>query len=115
MPEGFKVDFLPEEKSIDFGFCKLLSHYSVKDNAVIYEKEIVSDYLLLEKNQFKEYGEFFDALLKVNQQKINRYSGLVFSVYFESESSFRSCDIIPTKFFLEYLRLYLFWTIFSVL
>jgi len=33
-------------------------------------------------------------------------------MYFESESGFRSCDIIPTKFFPEHLRLHLFWVIF---
>jgi hypothetical protein len=37
-----------------------------------------------------------------------------FAMYFESESGFRSCDIITTKFFPEHLRLHSLFANFSV-
>ena len=70
IPEGYSIDFLPENKNIDSENCQFKSTYTVKGKTITYDKIIVSNYLLLEKDNFKEYETFFAELLKTNQQKI---------------------------------------------
>ena len=71
IPEGFEVDYLPEDSEINFKDFSLSSKYKVEGNTISLEKTIVSDYLFLEKDQFKNYDVFYDEILEVSQQQIS--------------------------------------------
>jgi len=70
IPEGYKVDFLPEPASVDNGNCSITTNYKQEGNKVILNKVIVSNYLMLQQKDFEAYKAFYKELVKINQQKI---------------------------------------------
>lgn len=70
IPEGYAVDFIPENKEENYGDFLFKVDYKVENGTVNYTKEITSKFLMLQKNDFKKYDEFCTNLSKINQQKL---------------------------------------------
>ncbi|OFX19444.1 MAG: hypothetical protein A2033_11240 [Bacteroidetes bacterium GWA2_31_9] len=70
IPEGYKVDFIPENITFEFDNFQIKTTYSKTEDKITYQKEIISDFLFLYKNRFADYKAFLEAILKINEQKI---------------------------------------------
>lgn len=70
IPEGYEVDYVPENFKFDdeeFGFE---IRYEQKDNAIILHSEVYMNHLMLKKNKFKEWNTFIDAISEAYQEVI---------------------------------------------
>jgi len=70
IPDGYEVDFLPENEEKDFGQFLFKIDYKIEDGTIKYRKQVTSKFLILEKEDFGKYAEFYADLLKINQQKL---------------------------------------------
>lgn len=62
IPEGYKITFLPKDKSSGFEKLSFSIHYKVDGNRVIQTKEIHENYLILEPSEFKKWNEVIESL-----------------------------------------------------
>ncbi len=70
IPEGYQVEFLPENIEINHSLFNLKTEYKQNGNELIYLKTILSNYLFLEPKDFDSYKDFYSNILKINQQKL---------------------------------------------
>lgn len=70
IPEGYKVDFLPESVEADYEDTRYKISYEIEGQSIRLEKEIVSDFLYMEKEGFEAYQKFYESLVKMNNEQI---------------------------------------------
>ncbi|MEH0157077.1 transglutaminase-like domain-containing protein [Limibacter armeniacum] len=70
IPEGYQVTYLPDAVTFENNLFGIQTSYLQKEKQIIYTKKILSDYLVMNPVQFKDYQKFFNEILKVKKQKI---------------------------------------------
>lgn len=70
IPEGYTVEYIPEDASIEYD--KFSSHikYTRNENSIIYEHDIKLDYLILKKEEHKDFNEFINRLDKAYKESV---------------------------------------------
>ncbi len=70
IPEGYEVDFMPESAEVNYDNTRYKMSYEVEGQSIRLEKEIVSDFLYLEKESFEAYQQFYQSLVRMNNEQI---------------------------------------------
>lgn len=70
IPQGYVVDYLPENVSTDIGFASSTISYSKKGNKIIYEHKLIADFLLLPKEKQEAYFKFVKTIKKAYKEVI---------------------------------------------
>lgn len=70
VPEGYSIEFIPEDIFVNYELFNIKTKYSVFDNKVIFEKKINSNFLVLYEPYFMIYVDFLKNIYTINNQKI---------------------------------------------
>lgn len=70
IPKGYEITYIPENTNYENTFFKIVGTYSKSQNYLIYTKELISNYMLLEKENFADLKTFLDKNANLNEQKI---------------------------------------------
>lgn len=64
IPEGYRVEYLPESQTFDNDFIKATISYTQVDGKIKYKHTVTCDYLILDLNQQKEVNELINNVEK---------------------------------------------------
>lgn len=70
IPEGYKVDFLPNNQSFEHDKFRFELTYEMGEGEVIYELKLIQDYLMLEVDEMKDFNEMIKVLKAAYKESI---------------------------------------------
>ena len=70
IPEGFDIDFFPENVNLEYGKYKAYIKYKRKGNLLIYEHDIIFDFLVLKTEEHKDFNKFIKKLDKAYKESV---------------------------------------------
>lgn len=69
IPEGYIIEYLPENLSISNNLIDIMINYKVEDNKVLYEHKINLKYLILPQEEFSNYNKIVKSLEKAYKEQ----------------------------------------------
>ena len=70
IPEGFSVQYLPENKKVEWSHGRIETSYENTGTEIIYTKTYVSDFIYLAPKEFEEWNSFLQEFAEINQETI---------------------------------------------
>ena len=70
MPEGFRVEYMPEKSHINSMFGTYTSHYIQKNNQLVYIRKIERKQGRYPSSAFHQFASFMNAISKADKEKI---------------------------------------------
>ncbi|WP_336516580.1 DUF3857 domain-containing protein [Pollutibacter soli] len=71
IPEGYKVDYLPESKSFKNDVWGFTMTYEQKENKVILTKEFSNPHIMITPEQFKDYNTVLEHLFPLYKESVS--------------------------------------------
>ncbi len=71
IPEGYKVDYLPESKTYKNEAWGFKMTYEQKDNRVILTKEFYNQHIMLQPDQFKDWNTVLEQLFPLYKESVS--------------------------------------------
>lgn len=70
IPNGYSIDYFPENISIENEFGKIEISYELKENQLIYRHLILMDFIVLKQSQFKAFNQLIQKIEKQYKESI---------------------------------------------
>lgn len=70
IPNGYSIDYFPENISIENEFWKIEISYELKENQLIYRHLILMDFIVLKQSQFKAFNQLIQKVEKQYKESI---------------------------------------------
>lgn len=70
IPEGYGVDFMPEDVIINEDWITFISKYEVVGNKVVHIEEIEEDFIQMDKDKFEKFNNILEEIFETTSQTI---------------------------------------------